>query len=470
MNLNQLFAVLRARWLVGLGVLLATVLGTVLVSMTLEKQYEATASVVIDVKPDPLSALAFASQTGPSFMATQVDIIQSDRVAQRVVRNAKLTEAPSVRASWQRATGGNGAIETWLVDTFKKQLEVRPSRESNVINLIFRAGDPTFAAGMANEFVKAYVETSLELRVEPARQYNSFFETRMKEARDTLEKSQSALSVFQKANGIVATDERFDVENNRLNELSTQLVALEALASESSSRQTQAQGASGDRIQEVFNNPVVAGLRSDVARVEAKLQETNARLGEKHPQVIELRANLNELRSRVEQEVKRTTGGVTVTNAINRQREAQVRSELNQQRTKVLQMKQVRDDGMVLVRDVENAQRAFDAVFARLNQSSLESQATQSNVNLLNAAVAPLEHASPKLSLNFALSLLIGLMLGLGTVMVLEMLDRHVRLPEDVIFGLGIPVIGEMCGPAGSKKTRALSLRRAALKLTGAKA
>ncbi|MFY8019104.1 MAG: Wzz/FepE/Etk N-terminal domain-containing protein, partial [Inhella sp.] len=96
MSLNQLFAVLRARWLAALSVLLVVMLGTLLVSLILDKQYEATASVVIDVKPDPLSALAFGGMSAPSFMATQVDIIQSDRVAQRVVRNAKLTESPQV--------------------------------------------------------------------------------------------------------------------------------------------------------------------------------------------------------------------------------------------------------------------------------------------------------------------------------------------------------------------------------------
>lgn len=460
MSLNQLFAVLRARWIAALAVLLTTVFGTLAVSLLLEKQYEATASVVLDVKPDPLSALAFGGMSAPNYLATQVDIIQSDRVAQRVVRNARVTEVPAVREGWQRATGGKGSIETWLVENFKKSLDVRPSRESNVIAVTYRANEPGFAAGMANEFVKAYIETSLELRVEPARQYSAFFETRMKESRAELERAQATLSEFQRAKGIVATDERFDIENSRLSELSTQLVALQALSGESNSREAQAKGASADKLQEVFNNPVVAGLRGDVARIEAKLQELRARLGEKHPQVTEMKASLEELRSRMDAEIKRTTGGVSVTGSINRQREAQVRADLNQQRAKVLQMKQVRDEGMVLVRDVENAQRAYDAVFARLNQTSLESQATQSNVNLLNSAVPPLEHASPRVALNLFLSLLIGLMLALGTVMVLEMMDRHVRVSDDISLALDVPVLGEMCGTQGSKKTAQLAARK----------
>jgi hypothetical protein len=78
---------------------------------------------------------------------------------------------------------------------------------------------------MANAFVQAYMDTALALRVNPARQYSGFFDQQVKDARDALEKAQAKVSAFQKAKGIIATDERLDVENARLNELSSQLVA-----------------------------------------------------------------------------------------------------------------------------------------------------------------------------------------------------------------------------------------------------
>lgn len=453
MNFGQFLAVLRARWFVAAVILALTMLTTLVVSVLLPKQYEAVASVVVDVKPDPIGGFTsgFAS---PSFMATQVDILNSDRVALRVVRNLKLTEVPQVREDWQSSTRGEGDIEAWLANNLKRKLDVRPSRESNVVNVAYSAPDPRFAAALVNAWVQAYLETVLELKVNPAKQYSAFFETRLKEARADLERAQAALSEFQKAKGIVATDERFDIESSRLNELSSQLVALQALSGESISREAQAKGASGDKIQEVFNNPVVAGLRGDIARIEAKLQELRARLGEKHPQVVEMQASLQELRVRLDAEVKRTTGGVSVTSSINRQRESQVRADLQAQRTKVLQMKQVRDEGMVLVRDVENAQRAHDAVYARLNQTSLESQTTQSNVNQLSVAVPPTEHSSPRVFLNLVLSLVLGLLLAIGVALVLEFLDRRVRTRDDLEQVLGLPCLGSLPTADGLVKRR----------------
>ena len=304
---------------------------------------------------------------------------------------------------------------------------------------------------MANAFVQAYVDTALALRVNPARQYSGFFDQQVKDSRDALEKAQSRVSEFQRANGIIATDERLDVENARLNELSSQLVALQAVAAESRSRQAQANSAAGERMQEVLSNPVINQLKADISRAEAQLKQVTARLGDNHPQVVEARASLTELRARMDAETRRVTGGVSVTSTINTQREAQVRSALETQRQKVLRMKTVRDEGLVLQREVENAQRTYDAVQARLAQSSLESQTTQSNVNVLTQAVPPLEPSSPNIPLNVALSVFLGGLLAVGTALLLELMDRRVRSVDDVIAALDLPVIGVLPKP-GAKR------------------
>ena len=285
MTFGQFLSILRARWWVVLLVLGLTVATTVVVSLLLPSRYTATASVVVDFKPDPISAAVFGGMPSPAVMATQVDILTSERVALRVVQANRLAENPQIREQWQQETGGEGTVEQWLITLFQRSLDVQPSRESSVIRVSYTAPDPRFAAGMANAFVQAYIDTALALRVNPARQYSGFFDQQVKESRDALEAAQRRLSAFQKANGIIATDERLDVENARLNELSSQLVALQAVAAESRSRQAQT-GASGDRMQEVLSNPVINQLKSEISRAEAQLQQLTARLGDAHPQEI----------------------------------------------------------------------------------------------------------------------------------------------------------------------------------------
>ncbi len=450
MTFGQFISILRARKWAALLVFLLVVATTVGVSLLLPKQYTANASVVIDVKPDPVAAMAFPSMAMPGFMATQVDIITSDRVALRVIRDLKLLDNPQLREQWLDETQGKGTIEQWLVDLLQKKLDVKPSRESNVIQVGYQSPDGRFAAGLANAFAQAYIATTLELRVDPAKQFSSFFNTQSKDAREALERAQTRVSSFQRDKGIIASDERLDVENARLNELSSQLVQMQAISSESGSRQVQAQGASGDRMQEVLNNPLIAGMKADLTRNEARLQELNSKFGENHPQVLEAKANIAETRSRIDAETRRVTGGVAVSNTINKQREAQVKRELVAQRTKVLRMKAVRDEGQVLVREVENAQRTYDGMMARLNQTALEAQSTQSYANVLTTAQPPANHSSPKLVLNTALAVFVGGLLAVGVALMLELTDRRVRAPDDIVANLGLPVLGTLPKP-GSK-------------------
>ena len=447
MTFGQFLSILRARWWVVALVLGLTVATTLVVSLLLPRQYTATASVVVDFKPDPVSAFAFGGGASPAYMATQVDIVRSERVAQRVVRNLKLNENPQVRQEWLDETGGEGSIEVWLAGVFQRQMDVAPSRESSVIAISYKAPDPRFAAGLANAFAQAYIDTALELRTDPARLYSTFFENRAKEARETLEQAQSKVSVFQKQAGIIATDERLDVETARLNELSSQATMMQALLAESASRQAQAQGGQGDRMQEVLNNANVSQLKADISRAEAQLQQLATRLGDKHPQVVEAKASLAELRSRLEAETRKVTGSVTVSANINRQRVAEVQRALQAQRDKVLKMKAVRDEGLVLLRDVENAQRSYDALLQRFTQTNLEGQTTQSNINLLTQATPPLEPSSPRIVLNTLLSIFLGTLLAVGTALLLELKDRRVRNVDDVVEALGLPVLGLMPKP-----------------------
>ena len=119
MTIAQLFSILRARWRISVAVFLLVVIAVVGVSLMLPKQYTAVASVVADAKPDPVSALMYPGVVSPGFMATQVDVIRSDRVAVRVVRTLRLSENPQIREQWLQETKGDGNIETWLSESFQ---------------------------------------------------------------------------------------------------------------------------------------------------------------------------------------------------------------------------------------------------------------------------------------------------------------------------------------------------------------
>jgi succinoglycan biosynthesis transport protein ExoP len=441
----QLFLlILRARYKVALFVLIVTVLTTYLVSIRLPKQYTASTSVLIDVKsPDPVAGVVLPGLIAPSYMATQLDIITSDRVAQRVVKLLRLEDSPAIQAQWMEATNGKGKLNLWLASLLQRKLDVKPSKESNVISIGFSGTEPSFVAAVANTFAQAYSDVSLELKVEPARQYASWFEGQSKTLRDQLEKTQGALTSYQEKNNVLAMDEqRVDYEKSKLSELSQALTSVQAQTSDSSSKR-QSTSDSGT-LSDVMQSPVIMGLKSDINRLEAKLQESNVNLGKNHPQTLRAESELASLKEKLAGETKQISSSINTSYQVGRQREKELLQAIESQKKRVIDLSKERDEITVLRRDVETAQRAFDAISMKSVQTKMESQTAQTNVAVLTPAAEPTGPSKPNIFLNVAASVILGTLLGLGIAFMLELVNRRVRSAEDLAAITNLPVLASI--------------------------
>jgi chain length determinant protein EpsF len=459
MNLTEVYISLRARWRIALAVLLLTVAAVAAFTLTRTPQYTATASVVLDVKsPDPIAGMVLPGMGTAGYMATQVNVLQSERVALRAVETLGLDKDPDRRAQWQQATDGQGSFKSWVSDGLSSKLDVMPSRDSNVITVAYTSPDAAFAAAAANAFVKAYIETTLELRVEPARIYNGFFDERGKQLRESLEKAQAKLSAYQQSKGIIASDERLDVETLKLSELTSQLVQLQAVANESGGRQSQS-ARNASQMSEVFNSPVLVSLSSELAKAEARADELRTRLGENHPEMTELRARMAQLRTGIAAETRRVASSLAINNDVNQGRLGQLQAAVEEQRGKLLRLKDQRDESTVLQRDVENAQRSYEAILTRASQTAVESQATQTNVSVLKQATPPPYPSSPRVRLNITIGFLVGALLAMAAALLRELRDRRLRTDQDVLRGLAQPLLGVLPANARTKKVGQSRLR-----------
>lgn len=451
MSISQIIAILRARWIILVAVFASSVLLAIAANMLLPKKYTSTAALLLDVKsPDPMLGMVLPGMMTPSYMATQVDLITSERVAIQAIRRLKLHENAQMQTQWKEATGGVGSYESWLADLLNRNLTVKPSRESNVITVSYSAPDPQFAAVMTNAFAQSYIDVTAELRTDPAQKFETIFGGLSARTRERLESAQARLSAYQQEHGLIATDERMDIEVARLADLSQQVTMLESLQSESGSREVQATRA-GDQVTEVLGNAVISSLKAEVARLEAKLQEYQTYRGDAHPQVVDLKANIESLRSRIRVETGRVTSSVALNNNVNASRVAQARASLEAQRAKVLKMREQRDAALVLVRDVDQLQKAYDVIQSRAIQSGMEGQSTQTNVAVVQVASPSSQPSSPRVLINLFLGVFGGAVLALTAVLLRELTDRRVRTVDDVINELNLPLIGVMLESPNAK-------------------
>ena len=460
MNLTQLLLILGARYKIALFTLVTTIAVAVAVSMILPKQYTATATLVIDVKsPDPIMGMMLPALVMPGYMATQVGVIESERVAQEVVKKLKLDQNPTVRDEWLMATQGEGQLNVWIAEILQKRLKVNPSREGSIISIEFKAKDPDFAAAVANAYAQAFIDTNIELKVDPARQYSVWFGQQSKLLRDNLERAQARLSDYQQTHGIVASDERLDSETARLSDLSAQLTIVQGQTTDARSKQRS--GNAGESLPEVVGNPLIAQLKGQIALREAKLREMSGNLGQNHPLYQSGEAELAALKQKLDIETRHIISGFSASRTVGSSREAELKAAIAAQKKKLLRLKSQRDELAVLMRDVETAQKAYEAVSQKLNQVRLESQSTQTNISILTPASRPIVPSSPNIVLNTLIAIILGTVLEIGVSLAIEAMDRRIRSAEDLVEMLQVPVLG-VIGPARGDRL-ALGYHRPAL-------
>ena len=445
MTFQQFLLALRGRWKIFVALLGATVVAAFLVTLVMPKTYEAVTSVLVDAKDDQMINQPLGSpRQNIGYMQTQTDIIQSQRVARTVVQDLKLADNPGVKAAFMKSTGGRGDVVDWLAAGLLQGLKV-DSSQSSVILLKYTAHDSKFAADVANGFAKAYVDTTLKLRVEPTKDAAQWFDEQLKGLRKDLENAQAKLAAFQRDKGIIATDERMDIESTRLNELSNQVLQAQAQTYDAASHLGQAKGrTSPESLPEVISNPMIQGLKAELLRAESKLAEASTRLGPNHPQYQQQATEVKALRERLNAEMSKIIGGVQSLTSQSAAREASLKRDLAEQRKKVEQLRDARSQSGVLIRDVDTAQKAYDAALQRYLVNKVESTARQTNVTILNPAVEPMLPLRPRMSINLAVGVFVGMLLGLAAVFFLELLDRRVRSTGDLEIGVEAPLLGTL--------------------------
>jgi polysaccharide biosynthesis transport protein len=460
-NRIQIIPALRARWRSALLVWITFVAAVAALTLILPARYEATGALVVEMNAsDPMRGQEVFRPSGStsSYLSTQAEVIKSESVALAALRRLGLHKDQSLMDRWREDTEGRGEFEPWLADKLLHDLAVTPSRQASVITVSYTAKDPEFAAAVANAFVQSYLETTLQMRAGPARQFNTFFEERAKSLRQTLDAAKARLSEYEQKHGLIVTDTpgESDVENARLADLTSQLVKLQDEATDAANRRRQA-ASSADRMREVRNDPEVIELTRQLSQREGELAKLKTQFGDRHPAVLEVRQAITELRAALSSASKRAAATFDVPVTSNEARIAEVRKAIEEQRAVVLQRRSQRNAAGGLLRDVESAQKAYDAVLQRASETSLEAQnTTQPNISVVKAPTPPFRASSIYLLINLFVAAILAPLLGALYALFREARDRRLRTVDDVTSLLQQPLL--LMLPDGQRQTARRSL------------
>lgn len=441
MTFDTFFRVLLARWKLVFVCFVLCVGAALAISIMLPKSYTASTELIVnDNAQDPLSGQYLPS--GKGYLATQVDIITSRNVADRVWALLSDEGKALSKRQFSQEELDSMAVDRLIGNYIIKNVKVSPSRDSNVVRVSVDSENPEFAALLANAVAEAYIRASLELRTEPARRFTKWYETQLNVLRKNLREAREALSSYQREKGIVAVDERLDVENSKLRELSSMLVEAQGQRLQDEAKRNSSEGeewrTSGS---DVINSPVLQRLRSDLAEAEARLEELSTRLGSNHPLYIQARAEVVTLRSRIARETSVVGSSLRSAAKLSMSREKELAAAVAEQKQKVLELTSQRDELSYLQHEADMAQKAYNAAANQASSSRLESRLAETRIAVLNAATVPSTPSGPNVKLNLVIAAALGLLMGIGLALVLELVNRRVRSGSDLEDSLGLPVL-----------------------------
>lgn len=227
MDFKRFFSILRSSLPLAILTVAVTVATAAFITSKQPRLYKATTKLIVSFQDEnPFENSNIPAQLSGSYMATQLDIIKSDRVALSVIDRMDMQNDPALTASILPAgADANGEIRNWLATQLNRNLEVSLGRDnSRVVSIGYTSTNRELAAAVANAFADAYMDVSLNLSREPVRRNADWFNAQLKILRQRLEDAEARLTNFQQEQGIVALDERLDTETARLNDLSKSLI------------------------------------------------------------------------------------------------------------------------------------------------------------------------------------------------------------------------------------------------------
>jgi succinoglycan biosynthesis transport protein ExoP len=459
-----------------------------LFALTSRPLYSGTAFVIIDSRnaraTDSQTTMVTATQLGldSSAVDSQAEIIKSERIALKVIREWKLASMPefvqptnlivaSIMSGLQQVKKvlsfgqtnpdvTTEGIPRAVVDEFAKRLTVKRVEETYVISIRFDAENRALAAGVSNAIANAYLDEELEARFDSVKRTASWMEARIAELRKGVTDSDRAVQEYRRANDIYVTGPGAGVTNGdsqqsqllsdqRLAKLSDDYASAQRATVEKQSRYDQIQTAlkSGDpdvSVVESLNNSVIGNLLAQISGNNVKAAEWSRRYGSTHEAVLRLQYENAQIKQSMIAELQRIAGSYKNDLDVAKSQEANLAASLDSMKEKSYKTSVAQVKLRELQRDADTYKNLYQSFLDRYQTATQQQSFPITDARVLTKASEPFEKTSPKTGLILSLATVAGALLGFGIALAREVADSAFRTPSDVEEQLGMQCLGAL--------------------------
>ncbi len=479
---EYLHIILRGKWVVLLS-FSATLLATAMYTFTVERIYQATATVLIDTRGPQASVGAFGITGGGAsyyYINNELEILksrsQSETVARRLLAHLYIDEdtreiIPIVASSEGDPQATTVAHVQEIAGRVSGSVEFIPVRQSDMIRIVAQSTHPKEAALIANTFARVYYDGNIRASRARSAAAREFLEAQLSVKKSTLTKAEQLLQSYMERTGIVSLGDesktvidqlaRFEAKRDEVD------VDLESARKTLTSYQEQL-AIQEPNVAEVIaaaNDPYIRLLQEKLARLEVQRDVTIAQNPEYVGQEIydrklkqidqEIAALRKNLESRSKEFLKLLLPGEPASSQSSdpagylkqikrRIIELQVEVQAFEARKKALgqvisqyerQFEQIPEKSIQYAR-VQRAKLSSENLYLlveqKYNEAVIVEQSEFGYINIIDFAVVPSGPVSPNTTRNILFGVIVGSMLGVGLVLIREHLNVRIRMPEDL--------------------------------------
>jgi capsular exopolysaccharide synthesis family protein len=480
-SLGQIFHIFWLhRWVFSIVSFFILILGTLTI-LQLTPRFTAEAKLLIGIPPSKvvnIEAVRSDEMNGSSAINDEIEVLTSRELAKKVITKLNLLDSEVFNPT-SKESGFFSFLNplTWLSDESKESLGLISSkpelskeetqdhllarvtdaylanlkvvavRGSQVIKVTFELTDPKLAAQLANAHSDTYIIDQLDAKFEATQKANSWLNGQLSELRSKVEYSEKAVENYRVAHNLTRGTAEVGLLREQLSEVNSQLITARAEKAQAAVRLAQVQhllksGASMDSATEVLSSGLIQGLREQETTLARKASEMAVEFGEKHPQMIRIHAEIQELQNKITQEIKKIASQLENELNIASAREQSLENSLKS----ITKSSGSSGQEEVQLRALEREAAANKLLFENFLTRSKETTSTQgmeeANARIISKAEIPQAASFPKKQLMFAVIVIAALFIASALVFLLEMLNPGLRSPEEVETFLKLPTLG----------------------------
>ncbi len=459
-DLKELLRILRKRRFFIAIIFLFAVTLAVIISYLTPPTYEAETIIRIKQPKGLASSLLSDLPMGNTMatkqlMSTYAEIIKSRTVLQMVI--AQIPQKSEKPLTYE---------------DLLERVAIEPIKDTELLKVSVDAPAREDAKFMANLVVASFIDRMTFLSRVQQTEVRKFIGNRLKDAKKELDTAEADLEEYKRNQKIVSPDDETKALVQQM-QIINQLAAENSvnLASAQARLSSAEQQLAGEKQSSVAESPLIQQYKSKLADLEVELVGLLQKYTDKHPDVLALRASIEETRTKLNLEIARVINAEAMsTNPIHQrllgdkmQSQAEIAATKAQkqaidtilaQNDQQLAQLPAKEQGLgKVLRDANLTQQIFLMLANRYEEARISEVMEPTDIQIIDEAVAPEKAIKPKKTTNVLIAAFLGLFAGIGLAFMIEYLNKTIRDTEDVNIYLELPVLGSIPNFNQTEKT-----------------